>query len=130
MLHIDQSFKCEYSCSNFNFIERNNSNFFTLIPFVCHPRVICIPWEWLNVKWEFECHTNGLRETLFWLSRSNTFYLVRTAFWPTIREPFLSVWYHIAQRATNSLPKGLLKVFQGGPKSLYIYLIFLCESYI
>ena len=51
--------------------------------------------KWLNVKWEFECYANGLRETLSWLSHSNAFKLVRTAFWPTIRTPFLSVWYQI-----------------------------------
>ena len=59
-----------------------------------------MPYEWLNVKWEFKCHANGLRETLSWLSHSDAFWLVTTAFWPTIRTPFLSVWYQIAQRIT------------------------------
>ena len=41
-----------------------------------------------------------MREKLYWLGRSNALKLVRMAFWPTIRTPFVSVWSKIAQRIT------------------------------
>ena len=74
--------------------------FFLVTPLVCHSNATHMPCEWLNIKYKFECHPNGLREMLFWLNRSNPFKLVRTSFWPTVRTPFLSVWYQIAQRPT------------------------------
>ena len=37
---------------------------FPAYAFACHFNVMYMPCEWLNVKYEFECHANGLRETL------------------------------------------------------------------
>ena len=85
MVHTDQSFKCGFSSSNFNFsssafnvaiyvvvfttpFEWDNSNFS-----VCHSNVNYMPCECLNVKWEFECHANESRETFSWLSHSSAF---------------------------------------------------------
>ena len=39
--------------------------FFLRLPLVCHSNAMHMPCEWLNIRHEFECHTNGLRETLF-----------------------------------------------------------------
>ena len=79
--------------------EWGNSNFFRL----CHSHVIQLHLHAMRmVKCHIRVwmHANRLRETLSWLSHSNAFWLVRTAFWPTIRTPFLSIWYQIAQRIT------------------------------
>ena len=84
MLHIDQNSRCEYSSSNFFYSSSNQLlipknlcssfyntfrmkqfKFFPLIPLVCQSNVMHMSCEWLNVQEEFECHTNGLRETLF-----------------------------------------------------------------
>ena len=87
MLHIAHSFKCEYSSSNFNFISSfyyrkinvavslamEQFEFFPVIPLTCHSNAMYMSCEWLNIKKEFQSHTNGLRETLFWLNRSNAF---------------------------------------------------------
>ena len=47
--------------------------FFPLTPLVCHSNAMYMPCEWLNIWKKFECHKNGLRETLFSLSRSKAF---------------------------------------------------------
>ena len=64
MLHKDQSFKCEYSSSNFSFVvsfqyweiyvadftTNDTIRIFPAYAFECHSNVIYMPCEWLNVK--------------------------------------------------------------------------------
>ena len=114
MLHIDQSFKCEYSSSNFNFIlsflllisrnlcsrfsktfESNNSNF---------------PAYAVSIATSCTSHANEQMSNKSsnamqteWEKRfpdlaAPTHSNVRTAFWPTIRTPFKRL---VPNRATH-----------------------------
>ena len=53
MLHIDQSFKCEYSSSNFNF----SSSAFNVAIYVA---VFTTPFEWDNLNSSCLCHSHAI----------------------------------------------------------------------